>query len=342
MRINYENYNVFLWTDKQLKKHYSKEILDKYYKQLAFLFQNGYNMEECETINEIEEQLEIWNYFKNYEDFEDMKGLYNIESDYSVGKKIFSEELYDVIKFATFSRKEADNPILIKGYANTYWNKIGEALNRLDNLFESDDIEIKGVVKELSNQNNIRERLDELFDKYEEEKKILTWIKFAELNNIIYSTYIKLTKLKTDSINVSKASNLNDELYGGIGGFNPNTGEIKCIIGSAVWQLKTIKSTKSIVKIKTVAGYIFENKPIVEDDEGIKYLDKWFKGIEKDDEKARQVVVCSLLHGIITLLCLKHNLNFLKDKKNSKRAEAIYYELEKIMEYCEISKDYLL
>lgn len=342
MRINYENYNVFLWTDKQLKKHYSKEILDKYYKQLAFLFQNGYNMEECETINEIEEQLEMWNYFKNYEDFEDMKGLYNIESDYSVGKKIFSEELYDIIKFATFSRKEADNPILIKGYANTYWNKIGEALNRLDNLFESDDIEIKGVVKELSNQNNIRERLDELFDKYEEEKKILTWIKFAELNNIIYSTYIKLTKLKTDSINVSKASNLNDELYGGIGGFNPNTGEIKCIIGSAVWQLKTIKSTKSIVKIKTVAGYIFENKPIVEDDEGIKYLDKWFKGIEKDDEKARQVVVCSLLHGIITLLCLKHNLNFLKDKKNSKRAEAIYYELEKIMEYCEISKDYLL
>jgi hypothetical protein len=342
MRINYENYNVFLWTDKQLKKHYSKEILDKYYKQLAFLFQNGYNMEECETINEIEEQLEMWNYFKNYEDFEDMKGLYNIESDYSVGRKIFSEELYDIIKFATFSRKEADNPILIKGYANTYWNKIGEALNRLDNLFESDDIEIKGVVKELSNQNNIRERLDELFDKYEEEKKILTWIKFAELNNIIYSTYIKLTKLKTDSINVSKASNLNDELYGGIGGFNPNTGEIKCIIGSAVWQLKTIKSTKSIVKIKTVAGYIFENKPIVEDDEGIKYLDKWFKGIEKDDEKARQVVVCSLLHGIITLLCLKHNLNFLKDNKNSKRAEAIYYELGKIMEYCEISKDYLL
>lgn len=342
MRINYKNYNVFLWTDKQLKKHYSKEILDKYYKQLAFLFQNGYNMEECETIKEIEEQLEMWNYFKNYEDFEDMKNLYNIESDYNVGKKIFSEELYDIIKFSTFSRKEVDNPILIKGYANTYWNKIGEALNRLDNLFESDDIEIKGVVKELSNQNNIRERLDELFDKYEEEKKILTWIKFAELNNIIYSTYIKLTKLKTDSINVSKASNLNDELYGGIGGFNPNTGEIKCIIGSAVWQLKTIKSTKSIVKIKTVAGYIFENKPIIEDDEGIKYLDKWFKGIEKDDEKARQVVVCSLLHGIITLLCLKHNLNFLKDEKNSKRAEAIYYELEKIMEYCEISKDYLL
>lgn len=342
MRINYENYNVFLWTDKQLKKHYSKEILDKYYKQLAFLFQNGYNMEECETIKEIEEQLEMWNYFKNYEDFEDMKGLYNIESDYNVGKKIFSEELYDIIKFSTFSRKEVDNPILIKGYANTYWNKIGEALNRLDNLFESDDIEIKGVIKELTNQNNIRERLDELFDKYEEEKKILTWIKFAELNNIIYSTYIKLTKLKTDNINVSKASNLNDELYGGIGGFNPNTGEIKCIIGSAVWQLKTIKSTKSIVKIKTVAGYIFENKPVIEDDEGIKYLDRWFKGIEKDDEKARQVVVCSLLHGIITLLCLKHNLNFLKDEKNSKRAGAIHYELEKIMEYCEISKDYLL
>ena len=42
MIIDYESYKVFDWTDKQIKKQYSKEVLDKYYKQLAFLFQNGY------------------------------------------------------------------------------------------------------------------------------------------------------------------------------------------------------------------------------------------------------------------------------------------------------------
>ena len=119
MIIDYENYKVFNWTDKQLKKQYSKEVLDKYYKQLAFLFQNGYNV-NCETLEEIEEQFKMWDYFKTTENFKEMTHLFGeqINSDYNIGKKIVSEELYDIIKNTTFIRKEVDNPAIIKNYAN--------------------------------------------------------------------------------------------------------------------------------------------------------------------------------------------------------------------------------
>ena len=346
MIIDYKNYKVFDWTDKQLKKQHSKEVLDKYYKQLAFLFQNGYDM-NCETLEEVEEQLKMWDWFKTTENFEEMRCLFGkpLELDYNIGKKIVSEELYDIIRNTTFVRKEAvDNPAIMKNYANTYWKKIIENLNRLDDLFYCDDLEIAGCLKELQNVNDIKEKIDFIEEKVDKDIKVLTWLKFVELCNIIYSTYIRLSKVKTDHINISKASNLNDELYGGIGGFDPNTGEIKCIIGSAVWELKTVKTTKSMLKIKAIAGSILKDtlKIKEEDDEGILYLERWYNGKEKDDEKARQVVVCSLIWGIIILLELKHNLNFLDDPRNGKRAEKIRYEIQKIMEYCGIDKDYLL
>ena len=344
MIIDYENYKVFNWTDKQLKKQYSKEVLDKYYKQLAFLFQNGYNV-NCETLEEIEEQFKMWDYFKTTENFKEMTHLFGeqINSDYNIGKKIVSEELYDIIKNTTFIRKEVDNPAIIKNYANIYWSKIIENLRRLDDLFWCDDLEIAGCLKELQNINDIKEKIDFVEEKVCKDIKVLSWLKFVELCNVIYSTYIRLSKVKADHINISKASNLNDELYGGIGGFDPNTGEIKCIIGSAVWELKTVKTTKSMLKIKTIAGSILKDTlKTKEDDEGISYLERWYNGKENDNEKARQVVVCSLIYGIITLLSLKHNLNFLDDPRNEKRADKIRYETQKILDYCGIDKDYLL
>lgn len=344
MVIDYENYKVFNWTDKQLKKHYSQEILNKYYKQLAFLYQNGYDV-NCDTLEEVEEQFFMWDYFNTTENFEEMTKLWEKEptTDNSVGKKIISEELYEIIKASTFLRKEADNPAIIKSYATTYWGKIGDCLQMLEDLFFSKDVELVRVFSKLKNTSDVKERILFLKEKYEKEIKVLTWLKIAELNNIIYSTYIRLSKMKTDHINISKVSNLNDEIYGGIGGFNPTTGEIKCVIGSAVWETKTIKSTKTMAKIKTIAkSILMDTIKTREDDEGIKYLERWYNGQETDDEKARQVVVCSNLFGILSLLCLKHNFNFLDDPKNSQRGDAIRYEFLKILEYCGIEKEYLL
>ena len=346
MVIDYENYKVFSWTERQLKKHYSQEILSKYFKVLAFLYQNGHDIEDCSSVEEMEEQMDMWNNFETIEDFEELERLYEHKNDdynFSVGKKILSEELYEIIKNSTFIRKEAENPPAMKRYATIYWNSIGKLINELDCIFSSTDKEIAGALKSIKNVDGIKEKINSLREKYEKEVKVLTWIKALELCNVVYSTYIQLSKVKTDTINISKASNLNDELYGSIGGFNPNTGEIKCIIGSAVWELKTVKSAKTMTKIRLIANSILNDNPkMQEDDDGIKYLEKWYKGIEKDDEMARRVVVCSLLHGILALLSLKHNLNFLNDPKNGERSEMIRYEFLKIMEYCGIDKDYLL
>ena len=203
MIIDYENYKVFNWTDKQLKKQYSKEILDKYYKQLAFLFQNGYNV-NCETLEEIEEQFKMWDWFKTTENFKEMTHLFGeqINSDYNIGKKIVSEELYDIIKNTTFIRKEVDNPAIIKNYANIYWSKIIENLRRLDDLFWCDDLEIAGCLKKLQNINDIKEKIDFVEEKVCKDIKVLSWLKFVELCNIIYSTYIRLSKVKADHINI--------------------------------------------------------------------------------------------------------------------------------------------
>jgi len=344
MIINYKKYKVYLFTDKQLKKKYTKNILDKYYYQLAFLYQNGYDL-DCNSFSDIEEQFNMWNNLETYEDFEDFESILgvNFSDETEIGKKIFIEELYDILKESSFCRNEVNDPVSIKTYAKTYWKKIENILNRIEELFYSSDSEIKKVYSKLENLNDIREKLDFIYEKIESELKVITWIKFVEFNSIIYSTYIKLSKVKTDTINVSKASNLNDELYGSIGGFNPNNGEIKSIIGSAVWEVKTVKNTKSAIKIKTLANSILNDTiKTKEDDDNIKYLERWYNGKEHDDEKARQVVVNSLLFGVLSLLCLKHNLNFLDDKRNSLRADAIKSEFIKILEYCEIEKDYLL
>ena len=43
--INYENYKIFKKTEKDLRKKYSKEVLEVYGKILAYLYQNGYSID---------------------------------------------------------------------------------------------------------------------------------------------------------------------------------------------------------------------------------------------------------------------------------------------------------
>ena len=336
--MDYENYYVFLWTDKQLKKKYSEKVLSKYYKQLAFLFQNGYDL-NCNE-EDIEEQFSLFNYFETYEDFEELKQTCCL-SNFSVGKKIFEEELYDILKKLTFLRIKNDNPVEVKRNATVYQHRMIEALEKLKTLFYSKDEELVLFYKELSNYEDIVSRIQEIEDKLSKELKVISWIRFSELNTILYSTYIKTSKTKTEKNNICKISNVNSEIYGSIGGYNSNTGEIKCIIGSAVWELKTVKTNKT--KLKTVAKSILSDTiKVKEDDEGIKYLSDWVNGKADNDEKAIQVVVNSLLFGILTLLSIKYNLTLIKDDKNSEKAEKIQEEFKSIMKYCNISKDYLL
>jgi len=339
--MNFKDYYVFTWTDKQLKKRHSQNVLDKYYKVLGYLYQNGYDL-NCEE-NEAEEQLSFWNFFQNESDLEDLKKLSKFESDFEVGKKIVIEELYDIIKCSTFCHESSDNPAIIKIYATNNWSKIIEIVNRLENLFFSNDTEIVGILKKIKSVSSIQKKITEIKSSIEREIKVLTWIRFSELINNSYSIYISEGKQKTDTHKLTIASNFNDELYGGIGGYNPNSGEIKCIIGSAVSDVKLCYSSKTLTKVKSIATAVFkDNEKINDDEEAIEYLAKWLNGKETDDKYARQVVTNICLHGVLNLLLLKHNVNFLEDRKNSDRAQNALNEFKAILKYCGIDKSYLL
>lgn len=337
--MDFRDYKTFYWTDKYLRKTYSEEVLKKYYPIIAFLYQNGFHL-SCEE-DEIDEQMLLFNYFKSDDDFEDLKGTTNIQSDYEVGKRIIVEEIYDILKNTTFGRKEtSDSPAILKTFAETYWVKINDSFLRIQELFLSKDSEIVGAFSNVENYNDILKKINELQVAIVEDRKVLTWIMFTNLVNVLYSLYIKLGKVKTDTHKLSIASNLNDEIYGATGGYNPNTKEIKCIIGSAVWDLKSCKKGNK-TKIKNMAKEILDT-PKTEDDKYLDYLERWYKGYETDDAYAQQIVCGCLLNGILALLSLKHNLSFLEDIRNSERADNILDEFRSIAKLCEIDKDYLL
>ena len=95
----------------------------------------------------------------------------------------------------------------------------------------------------------------------------------------------------------------------------------------------------SIVKTKQIANLILkEDIPEDGDDDEIKHLVVWDKGESKDDERAKRAVITSSLYGIISLLCLKYDFNFLEEEMNSYKADRIYDELNSILKYCNITK----
>lgn len=337
--MNLENYKTFYWTDKYLRKNYTEKTLSKYYTIISFLYQNGFYF-NCDE-EEIEEQLLLFNYFKENSDFEDLKNSTVLSSEFEIGKKIITEEIYDILKNTTFTRREeADSPALIKVVAESYWNSIQNTFLRIKELFISKDSEIVGAFKKIENYNDILNKIGEIEISINEDKKVLTWLRFTNLINILYSLYIKTDKQKTDTHKLSIVSNLNDEIYGATGGYNPNTGEIRCIIGSAVWDVKSCKSGNK-TKVKNLAKEILSS-PRMEEDKYLDYLDRWYKGYETDNDYAQQIVVGCLLNGILSLLSLKHNLSFLNDIRNSERANEILTEFRAIVKWCGITKDYLL
>ena len=89
---------------------------------------------------------------------EELRSISEFNSDYTVGKKIVIEELYDIIKNSTFSREVSDNPATIKSYATINWNKIIENVNRLENLFFSNDSEIVEILKKIPSVSSIQKK----------------------------------------------------------------------------------------------------------------------------------------------------------------------------------------
>jgi len=316
-----------------MEKKFSSEVLIRFLPVLAFLYQNGYDL-SCNN-EEVDEQLSLFNYFKTENDFTYFTSL--LPKRKYVNKKILSEELYDIIKAHSYINKGGMSPATIKASATIYWEDIETTTERLEYIFSCKDYNVKKVINELSNINSIKSKIENVKDSLNRELKVLTWIRFSELIKEIYITYIFLSK-ERDARNIAVVTNINNELYGGIGGYNPNTKEIKCIFGSAISDLKMCKS--SMVKVKQITKVILKEKaPKEDDDSEIKHLILWDSGKSKDDRRAQRAVITSSLYGIISLLCLKYSFNLLDEELNSIKACKIKEEFDAILNYCGISID---
>lgn len=343
--MEFSNYRVYLTTDKIIRKKFSEEVLSKYYKQIGFLYQNGYEL-NCEN-DEVEEQLAAFDFFKNDNSLEELNSIEDYKSDLSYGRKLISEELYDIIRETTFLKQDLSSPNLIKICCKNNWEKIKNNVDRIDSLFNSKDSEICGNYNLIPNIEDIQKRILEIKERINKEYLVLTWISTKELVNIIYSIYVRFSKPKNGELRSSIKINLNDEIYGGLGGYNPADGKIKCMAGSAIWDVKSNYSG-STDKIKITVSRILNGGLSNEhDDEYIKFLEKWYNTkslqTEENNKKAKQVVINSLLIGIFNLLLLKHEMNLLKnDTRNSLRAKEAINEMKAILRYCCIPNSYLL
>lgn len=349
--IDYKNYKTYLYTDSQLRKKYNKEILNKYYNQLSFLYQNGFDV-EANSIKDIEEQFLLYDNFENIENVEELIRVIGKTASYEIGKRIIVEELYDILKDSSFAVPQEVSFNMEKTYANINFDKIVEINDRLFQLFNSKDLEILGALKKISNLQDIEEKILKIKSYTDKAMKLPTWLSFKTLRTVIYSCYIQNSKGKSEIHKLAITSNINDELYGGAGGYNPNTNEIKAWNGTNVYDTKIIKNMSlelpvNLLKLKTLANTIIKDTKdgkIDEENEKIfKWLYSWSKGFQQDNEKARRIIVNIMLNGTLELLKLKHNLSLMEhDKKNSLRAENIRKEFEAVLKYCNIDTQYLL
>lgn len=328
---------IFLQTKKHLSRKFSEETIDKYGQIIGFLYQNGFEL-NCSD-DEVEEQLSLFNFFESEEDLNDLKKTTSVKSDYSIGKKIVIEELYDIVKLGNFSQLQTENILVQKTYATSNWNKINNLLDRLSSLFNSDDSEIVGALKQIPNTEDIKQRISSLFILMDKKIKLAVWNKFKELISIAYSAYIRLSKIKKEEHKSTIFTNLNSELYGALGGYNPNTNEIICKYNGAVFDVKKFYNSDDNLSIVEEAKQILKGAKNL--DETFSFLSKWSKGTIGGDEKAKQIVINCLLNGILTLISIKNNFTF-SEEFNSKKEEKIKNEFLAVLKYANIPKDYLL
>lgn len=329
-------YFVFSQTKKRLKEKYPKSILDKYYEPLAFIYQNGYDLNCSEE--EVEEQLGLFNFFQTKEDLDE--AIVAGGKCYHNGRSLVEDEFLDIIKDTAFSREEISSPTLAKLKATNNWDRIIGVVDRIENVLKCDDLEVAFTLQMLPSKREIEKKISDIKSSIGRELKVLTWVNFSALTKVVYSSYIQLSKNNGREVKLPAVANVNEELYGGIGGYNFLTKEIKCIIGSAVYDLKMCKNSKTMTKVRQVTKEILKGEePSEGDDDEIKYLIRWDKGLERDDARARKAVINSSLFGILDLLSLKHCLNFREDPANSLKAEKVQEEFRAIMNYCNITKE---
>jgi hypothetical protein len=339
MNINYSDYVVFPYTVERLKKLYPQDSIKNWGDQLAFLFQNGFTLQDNSPAM-INEQMNMFNGFKSYEDFEDMKKTFgkagSFEEPTAEGYKIVDSLLEYILNTSSTVglRKFQD----IKSAGCNLKNTIKKMADYFSALVESDDLEVVRVIKVIA-PDGVADLVEECFDAYEDERYGLLLEKYQALYQQISEMHKKCYRALLSSSEKglqARMGNVNDELYGSSGGYNPNDNAIKCRNGSLVFELKTLadKSVKTEdirIKMLVIAQEAVDNG---EDD---KILLAFLKGDKSRLEEVRKILIEIDLSGCMVLLSLKHGLTMFEDSLNGERAKRIAHEFSAICNYVGIN-----
>ena len=335
MNIDYKNYKVYLYTKKELEKKFTKSTLAKYGKKLAFLYQNCFEIDRMSD-SDIEEQFWLFNGLNTYEDFEELCSTFRLDLYTTlVGSKIVGEEFLNIL--------EAMRPAISEEFAvqkvkaTNSKNIVQETVARIAEITNSSDIDISLFFEEKPFPVKLTELVDEIEELYDNDEDLRAYMRFYELYKGVFQYYIQITHQKTDSINLTKRSLINDQLYGATGGYDSIRRIIKTCPASAVENLRFFKNDP-ITDVMTKAKFKIICEEIIGKDKDLgefQIVKDFTKGKNVSIEEVKKLVIPCLENGIINLLCLKHNLNLLDDPRNGKRVAALKDEAAEILKYSE-------
>ena len=337
MKIDYKNYMVLPYTSIYLHKVYTKDVLEKFGDRLAFLYQNGYSISGNTSLQCVAEDLAMFNNLDTWEDFDDFlkcQGKCRLTEPTEAGYKMVDSVLDMIIKQSSWAMRDFIN---IKDMGLRYKNTIENMLGYFQVLIDSSDILINLVVDSLVDEGTT-DLFDECYDSLVDEKYGVMLVKYQALYKKIFemhkSIYRSLLK-STNKGELARVGNINDEIYGSSGGYNPNNDEIIARNGSAVYELKLLNDTSSISTDSIRIKMLVIAKECLENGETDQLLKDFVKGDNSHLNEVRKVLTDIAFTGIMVLLDLKHGLTIVEgDTLNKGRAEKICKELTAICRYC--------
>ena len=330
-KIDYENYMVFPFTFAYIQKKYTAKVFEKYGDQLCFLYQNGYDLKGNTSLESIEEQMWLFNNFETYEDFEDLRKTSSVKGQPIIGLKIVDSVLYATLKGTSWGTKEIKN---IKAMGDFYRNDMYEACCNLKELFSSKDLEIVSALEFLDCED-VEKLLNTCFDEYEKGRNNVLLIKYQKMYMNILHKHWDITKkfLSTnDKGLIVKMGNINDQMYGSAGYYNPQNSEIRVVTGSAVSNLSRLLNDDMDTDLK--ARMMMIAKDCKDNGETDKVVLDFLKGDAKDMEEVRNALAEITFKGIMVLATLKYGITLEEDDtQNSERAGRMMKEIKAICDY---------
>lgn len=331
MKIDYNNYKVFNYTLGFLKTHYTIDILKKYGKVIAFLFQNGYTL-SVKDLAEADEQMWLFNNFATYEDFEEFEKLFKNYAPTKYGKKIVAEEVGNYLTKYSWANKQYEN---LKGFGEVYWDSLKQGVLELEQLVNCPDLEVHGIFE---NQTKLIEAIQTCSNFIEQNKVVRAFVNFLNLYKEVKDLRISLNKdLMTTSEQgkLQKVEKLMEELYGSGGGCNKNDLRIIAKYGSAVDDLRRLQNDSDAEAEGLILRLCQESIEFGETD---KVIVDFANRKNRDFKKVRKALSEVVFNGIVSLVSIKNGLKLVGEPKKE-TVSLIEKELEAICKFCNYRSD---